>query len=125
MLPVATLSLVHISHLGEGHLSLIWHVLICRQDAKTGNAFAMLMSKAKRPAAAAQPSKSFMQRSGAKQQYQPDIWKCALRNVALNPERYARLLCTHMLLHNDHLSMHAALYSPLQVPTKGEFALLI
>ena len=84
----------------------------------------MLMSKAKRPAAAAQPSKSFMQRSGANQQYQPDIWKCALRNVALNPERYARLLCTHILLHTDHLSMHAALYSPVAGAYQGRVCAL-
>ena len=58
-----------------------------RQRADTRNAFAMLMTRTKQPVEA--PSTRPPGRGGAgRQQYQPDSWKDALRQVALDPERY-------------------------------------
>ena len=64
-----------------------------RQRADTGNAFAMLMTRAKLPVEA--PTAKPPGHGGARrQQYQPNSWKDALRQVALNPERYViRCLC--------------------------------
>lgn len=57
-----------------------------RQGANTGNAFAMLMTRAKQPVEA--PSTKIPGRGGAgRQPYQPNSWKDALRQVASDPER--------------------------------------
>lgn len=58
-----------------------------RQGADTGNAFAILMSRAKQPAEAP-PSTAPGHISARRQQYQPNSWKDALRQVAVAPDRY-------------------------------------
>ena len=60
---------------------------ISRQEADTGNAFAVLMSRAKQPAEG--PStKAPGHNSARRQQCQPNSWKDALRQVAVDPDRY-------------------------------------
>ena len=65
------------------------------QAAKTGNAFALLMSRAKQPAKA--QSAIAPGQSSVRRQYQPNSWKDALRQVAVDPERYDHLLCVRPL----------------------------
>lgn len=58
-----------------------------RQEADSGNAFAVLMNRAKQPAAAP-PAKAPGHSNARRQQYQPNSWKDALRQVAVDPDGY-------------------------------------
>ncbi|CAL5220154.1 g2117 [Coccomyxa viridis] len=77
-----------------------------RQEADSGNAFAVLMNRAKQPAAAP-PAKAPGHSNARRQQYQPNSWKDALRQVAVDPDGH-RTKYPEMIVSEECILIHDA-----------------